>query len=225
MVLSGRNLVVDYTEGSHSVHALKGVSIDASPGEVVALQGASGSGKTTLLSVLGCLLTPCAGDLALCGRSVVGLSARELARVRRELVGFVFQQYNLFAALTARENVEYSLNLRGRRGKEARSEAERVLDIVGLRDRQDFLPRELSGGQKQRVAIARALAGRPPLLLADEPSANLDGDAAMRTMTLLRSMAREGGHSVVIATHDERLRAISDRVLRLQDGRLCDAMP
>jgi len=222
MIITARDVSVTYTEGSHLVHAIRNVSLDTREGEVVSLEGASGSGKTTLLSVLGCLLTPSQGRVVLCGRVIDGMSPKQLARVRRESVGFVFQEYNLFAALTARENVEYALNLRGWRGKGVRSEAERVLDVVGLSHRREFLPRELSGGQKQRVAIARALAGRPPLLLADEPSANLDSESATTTMRLLKDLARDEGHGVVIATHDERLRSICDRVLHLRDGRFCE---
>jgi putative ABC transport system ATP-binding protein len=140
--------------------------------------------------------------------------------VRKRSIGFVFQQFNLFPALTALENVEYALNIKGRRGREARSEARRVLEEVGLADRLDFLPRDLSGGQKQRVAIARALAGDPPIVLADEPTANLDSQVGGQVLEMFRDLARKENRALLIVTHDPKVRAIADRVVRIRDGRL-----
>ncbi|HKC23876.1 MAG TPA: ABC transporter ATP-binding protein, partial [Thermoanaerobaculia bacterium] len=171
-VLVARDVVKTFAEGRQTVEVLRGVSLDVAAGEVVSLEGPSGSGKTTLLSILGCILTPSSGRVAIEGEDVDPRRPERLVSIRKRSIGFVFQQFNLFPALTALENVEYALNVKGVKGRDARAEAERVLDAVGLADRREFLPRDLSGGQKQRVAIARALAGRPSVLLADEPTAN-----------------------------------------------------
>jgi putative ABC transport system ATP-binding protein len=208
-----------FEEGSQRVEVLKGVSLEVAAGEVVALEGPSGSGKTTLLSIMGCILTPTTGEVAIAGRRVTGDAAR-LREVRRRRIGFVFQQYNLFPALSALENVEYALNVKGRPGRAARQEAERVLAQVGLGDRLHFLPRDLSGGQKQRVAIARALAGEPPVLLADEPTANLDSETGARVLELFRDVAKREDRALVIVTHDHKVRAVADRVLAIRDGRI-----
>ena len=190
---------------------------------MVALEGPSGSGKTTLLSIMGCILTPSSGELEVAGRRVGAADAAALREVRRRSIGFVFQQYNLFPALTALENVEYSLNVRGTRGRAAHDEAQRVLERVGLGERADFLPRDLSGGQKQRVAIARALAGSPPVLLADEPTANLDtavGRPDPRPVPRARRSSE--GRGVLVVTHDPKVRRVADRVVGIRDGRLVD---
>jgi len=143
-----------------------------------------------------------------------------LPAVRRKSIGFVFQQFNLFPALTAVENVEYALNVKGVRGPEAREEAEALIDAVGLSDRRDFLPRDLSGGQKQRIAIARALCNSPSILLADEPTANLDSQVGAQVLELFRSLARRQNRALLIVTHDPRVRAVCDRALRIADGAL-----
>src|SRR5215472_5401361 len=174
VVLEAAEVAKTFTERSISVAVLHGIDLQLQRGEAVALEGPSGSGKTTLLSILGCILSPSSGRVIVNGQAVNSSRPQLLHEVRKRSIGFVFQQFNLFPALTALENVEYSLNIRGHRGIEARKEAERALESVGLADRSNSLPRDLSGGQKQRVAIARALAGRPPILLADEPTANLD---------------------------------------------------
>jgi len=218
--LEVENVVKVFEEGRQRVEVLKGVSMSVEPGEVVALEGPSGSGKTTLLSIMGCILTPTEGRVRVAGREVDPRREDELRAVRRESIGFVFQQYNLFPALTARENVEYALNVKGRRGGEARREAERALVRVGLGDRMDFLPRDLSGGQKQRVAIARALAGSPRVLLADEPTANLDTVAGRQILELFRDVAKSEGKGLVIVTHDPKVRDVADRVVGISDGRL-----
>jgi putative ABC transport system ATP-binding protein len=219
-VLTSQNVVKRFTEGKQTVEVLKGVSLDARRGEIVALEGPSGSGKTTFLSILGCILTPTEGRVVVDGQEVDLTRPADLPAIRRKSIGFVFQQFNLFPALSAVENVEYSLNVRGVKGKAGRKEAERVLDAVGLADRKAFLPRDLSGGQKQRVAIARALAGAPPLLLADEPTANLDSHAGRQVLELFRDLAKRENRALVIVTHDPIVRSIADRVAVIHDGLL-----
>jgi len=219
-VLAVRDVVKVFDEGSQKVEVLKGVSMEVAPGEVVALEGPSGSGKTTLLSIMGCILTPTAGEVEVAGTRVNSKRPDELRAVRRRSIGFVFQQYNLFPALTALENVEYSLNVKGLRGRRAADEAARVLERVGLGDRLRFLPRDLSGGQKQRVAIARALAGSPRVILADEPTANLDTAAGTQILDLFRDLAKGDGKGLVIVTHDPKVRKVADRVVGIRDGRL-----
>lgn len=219
-VLEVSDVVKVFDEGSQRVEVLRGVSLDVAPGEVVALEGPSGSGKTTLLSIMGCILTPTSGRVKVAGQEIDGRRPSRLREVRRESIGFVFQQYNLFPALTALENVEYTLNVKGRRGRKAREEAVRVLDRVGLGDRLNFLPRDLSGGQKQRVAIARALAGSPPVILADEPTANLDTVVGTQILELFREVAKSETRGLVIVTHDPKVRAVADRVVGIRDGRL-----
>ena len=225
--MSDRVLAVDgvakvFEEGRQRVEVLKGITMQLAAGEVVALEGPSGSGKTTLLSIVGCILTPTAGEVEVAGARVRRGDEASLREVRRRSIGFVFQQYNLFPALSALENVEYSLNVRGVRGREARAEAQRVLERVGLGQRLHFLPRDLSGGQKQRVAIARALAGRPPLLLADEPTANLDSAAGAQILDLFQELAQAEGRGLLVVTHDPKVRRIADRVLGIADGRLVE---
>jgi putative ABC transport system ATP-binding protein len=221
-VLSVDGVTKVFEEGRQRVEVLKGITMDVAAGEVVALEGPSGSGKTTLLSIVGCILTPTAGEVEVAGTRVRRRDDAALREVRRRSIGFVFQQYNLFPALSALENVEYSLNVRGQRGPQARQEAGRVLERVGLGDRLAFLPRDLSGGQKQRVAIARALAGRPPILLADEPTANLDSAAGAQILDLFRELAKEEGRGVLVVTHDPKVRRIADRVVGIADGKLVE---
>ena len=222
-VLEASGVVKVFEEGSQHVEVLRGVSMAVAPGEVVALEGPSGSGKTTLLSIMGCILTATAGEVTVAGERVDPARPAQLRELRRRSIGFVFQQYNLFPALTALENVEYSLNVRGMGGRAAHDEAERVLARVGLGDRLGFLPRDLSGGQKQRVAIARALAGAPPVLLADEPTANLDTATGGQILDLFQELAKREGRGVLVVTHDPKVRRIADRVVGIRDGRLVDA--
>jgi putative ABC transport system ATP-binding protein len=219
-VLAVEDVTKVFEEGRERVEVLKGISMHVAAGETVALEGPSGSGKTTLLSIVGCILTPTSGRLAIAGEAVRGQDESSLREVRRRSIGFVFQQYNLFPALSALENVEYSLNVRGVGGRRAHDEARRALDRVGLADRLGFLPRDLSGGQKQRVAIARALAGSPPVLLADEPTANLDTEVGAQVLDLFQQLARSEGTGVLIVTHDPMVRRIADRVVKIRDGRL-----
>ena len=220
VVLQARDITKTFREGAETVPVLKGISMELHPGEIVALEGPSGSGKTTMLSILGCILTPSEGELTIDGHVVDRSRPESLPGIRKKSIGFVFQQFNLFPALTALENVEYALNVKGQEGREARSEAERVLEAVGLAERKNFLPRDLSGGQKQRVAVARALAGRPPILLADEPTANLDSTVGMQVLEMFRNLAKGENRALLIVTHDPKVRTVSDRVLRIEDGRL-----
>jgi putative ABC transport system ATP-binding protein len=221
-VLAVAGVTKVFDEGRQRVEVLRGITMEVSAGEVVALEGPSGSGKTTLLSIMGCILTPTSGELEVAGARVRRADEAGLREVRRRSIGFVFQQYNLFPALTALENVEYSLNVRGLGGREAHEEARRALERVGLADRAGFLPRDLSGGQKQRVAIARAIAGRPPVLLADEPTANLDTATGTQVLDLFRDLAKSERRGLVIVTHDPKVRRVADRVVGIRDGRLVD---
>jgi putative ABC transport system ATP-binding protein len=216
-ILRARSIEKEFSDGRESISVLRGVDFEASRGEIVSLEGPSGSGKTTFLSIIGCILTPTRGSLTIDGNQV---DAKRLPSIRKKSLGFVFQQFNLFPSLTALENVEYALNVKGQRGAAARKEAERVIDAVGLTDRRTFLPRDLSGGQKQRVAIARALAGDAPILLADEPTANLDSVVGSQVLEMFRKLAKEENRALVIVTHDPKVRTISDRVVLIRDGRL-----
>jgi putative ABC transport system ATP-binding protein len=218
--VEAHDLTKVYREGSIDVTAVRGVSLAVRTGEMVGIMGPSGSGKTTLLSMLGCILRPSDGTLVLQGESVLDFDERRLPALRRRCIGFIFQSFNLFAALTAVENVEVVLNLKGVKGEAAWDRAMLLLDKVGLEGRGDFLPRDLSGGEKQRVSIARSLAGDPPLILADEPTANLDGQNGEHVIRLLQNAARSEGRSVVVVTHDPRVRPYMDRILYIEDGRL-----
>jgi putative ABC transport system ATP-binding protein len=220
-IIQTRRIEKNFHEGRETITVLKGIDFSAERGEIVSLEGPSGSGKTTFLSILGCILTPTSGEVLIDGVPLgVESNGKNLADVRKRSLGFVFQQFNLFPSLTAIENVEYALNVKGVRGKDARTEAARVIDAVGLGDRQNFLPRELSGGQKQRVAIARALAGSAPILLADEPTANLDSTVGTQVLEMFRALAKKENRALVIVTHDPKVRTIADRVVKIQDGAL-----
>jgi putative ABC transport system ATP-binding protein len=208
-----------FGSGRTEVVAVDGVDLATGRGEITLVMGPSGSGKTTLLTMIGCLLRPSAGRIAIDGVEVTALPTREHARVRRTLVGFVFQTFNLLDALTAQENVEVALNIGGVKGAEAARRARTLLEEAGLAGRLEFLAQGLSAGERQRVAIARALANQPPLLLADEPTANLDSLHGREVMALLRDLTTQQRGAVVVS-HDERLRAIADRVVWLEDGRV-----
>jgi putative ABC transport system ATP-binding protein len=209
-----------YREGTTELHALEEVELDVRAGEMTLLMGPSGSGKTTLLSILGCILRASEGKLEVLGEDVSRLPESELPRVRREGIGFVFQGFNLFPALTAAENVALALDVRGIRTGNAKKRGEELLLEVGLAQKARSLPAELSGGQKQRVAIARALAGDPPILLADEPTAALDSASGRTVIELLQRLARVHGRAVVMVTHDPRVLSFGDRIVHLEDGRI-----
>ena len=224
-LLRVEDLTKVFGAGRTEVRAVDGVSFTTGAGEVTVVMGPSGSGKTTLLTMIGGLLRPSSGRVVIDGLEISALSARELPRVRRESVGFVFQTFNLLESLTALENVEVALNVAGSKGPEARERASKLLLAAGLEARLDFRARDLSGGEKQRVSIARALANRPALLLADEPTANLDSRHGAEVMQILRDLVTEDDRAAVVVSHDTRLQAIADRVLWLEDGRLRTAPP
>ncbi|WP_206755603.1 ABC transporter ATP-binding protein [Alkalinema sp. FACHB-956] len=207
-----------YQTGSQAFHALKNANLTINAGDIQLLMGPSGSGKTTLLSILAGILTPTEGRVCLLGEEITRMSSRQLAEFRLMNLGFVFQGFNLFPALTALENVEVALNLKGIKRQAARRQALELLEQVGLGDKAKSLPRDLSGGQKQRVAIARALAGNPKLIMADEPTAALDSQNGHAVIQLLRDLAKGGGRTVLIVTHDPRIMEVADRVIHLEDG-------
>ncbi len=217
-----RGLSKIYGKGETATHALKGVDLDVNAGEVLLLMGPSGSGKTTLLSIMGCILAPTAGSVRIGadGEEIVGLPEKELPRVRLKHFGFVFQGFNLFPALTAGENVEVALDLKGIRGRDASRRARAALESVGLSEKSKAHPADLSGGQKQRVAIARALVGDPEIILADEPTAALDSASGQLVMGMLTTLAREENRAVVIVTHDDRVFKYADRIVHIEDGRI-----
>ncbi len=218
-----RNVSKVYGTGHTAVRAVDGVDLQVTLGEIVLIMGPSGGGKTTLLSMAGLLLRPSGGEVWIGGKEASRLNERHLPALRLRTVGFVFQSYNLLGALTARENVEVVMNLAGVRGKAARQRAIELLEMLGLGHRLNHVPADLSGGERQRVAIARALANAPPLILADEPTGNLDSKTGREVMELLCcGLGRDQGRAIVIVTHDHRLRDIADRVLWLEDGRLSD---
>jgi len=219
-VLRGDSIVKELGSGAGLVMALKGVSLELVPGELTLLMGPSGSGKTTLLSILGCIMKATSGTIQLAGMSIDGLSAEELAKVRRDHIGFIFQSYNLFPTLSALENVRIALDVRGIKGFAATSRSEEVLREVGLGHRLTNYPRNLSGGEQQRVAVARAIASSPSIVLADEPTAALDGEYGHAVMALLARIAKEQNRSVLAVTHDPRTLGYADRVLRIEDGKI-----
>lgn len=210
-----------YGSGNTKLRAVDNVDLRVKPGEIVLIMGPSGSGKTTLLSMAGLLLKPTSGTIRVNSVTTSSLTQYQLARLRLRSIGFVFQAYNLIASLNARENVELVMNMAGNRGASARKQSLELLAFLGLEDRAGHLPAKLSGGQKQRVAIARALANDPPLILADEPTGNLDSKTGYDVMELLCcGLGRDHGRAIVIVTHDHRLTEIADRVLWLEDGQL-----
>jgi putative ABC transport system ATP-binding protein len=211
--------------GDQPLRVLKGIDLKIKMGDIQLLMGPSGSGKTTLLSILGGILTPTEGNVFLMGQDITELSRHKLAQFRLKNMGFIFQGFNLFPALTAAENIEAALNLKGYKGNEARQQSLKLLEQVGLGDKSKSLPSDLSGGQKQRIAIARALAGKPRLIFADEPTAALDSQRGRAVIELLRSLAKEEGCTVVMVTHDPRIMDIADRVVYVEDGMILPEPP
>ena len=218
VILEGRNLKRHYRRGSETVKALDGVDVTINAGEIVAIVGPSGSGKTTLINILSCLDAPTEGTLTVAGRNVAGLSEAELVEVRRGLLGFVFQNFSLIPTLTVTENVELPLMFLDRKAVRARTLE--ILEVVGLSDRANHLPRELSGGQMQRVAIARALIVEPKILVADEPTGNLDRATGAAIVEMFKQLAAKHNIAILLTTHNLALTAEADRVITIEDGRI-----
>ncbi len=218
--ISCRNLCKTFHQGDATIRALDDVSLDIEEGSFVCLSGPSGSGKTTLLNALGGLDTPDSGEITVGGQRLDLLSKSELAQLRLNRIGFVFQAYNLVPVLSARENVEFIMQVQGVRARERRSLAAAVLAEVGLEDMEERRPAQLSGGQQQRVAVARAIASKPALVLADEPTANLDSRSAAQLMDLFVTLNTERGVTFVISTHDPRVMGYAGRLISMRDGRI-----
>ncbi|NJE54229.1 ABC transporter ATP-binding protein [Thermococcus sp. 21S9] len=220
IVLKAVELYKSYRLGKVTVPALRGASLEITAGEFVAIIGPSGSGKTTLLNILGLLDTPDSGELYIDGRSVIGLDDDELSEMRLWKIGFVFQHYNLIPILTALENVEVPMILAGVPPKKRIERAKRLLELVGIPHMAEHKPTEMSGGQQQRVAIARALANEPSIILADEPTGNLDTKSSEEIVSLMKTLNREKGTTFVVVTHDLDVARKADRILRIRDGKL-----
>src|SRR5499425_2458041 len=216
--ISVRHLTKTYAEGAAGTLAVRGIDLDVNAGELLLLMGPSGSGKTTLLSVMGCILTATSGSVRVGGKEIVGLREKELPAIRLEHIGFVFQGFNLFPTLTAGENIELMLDLKGVSAGKAKKRAQELLDQVGLGAKYGSFPADLSGGQKQRVAVARALAGDPQIILADEPTAALDSHTGRTVMEMMSELAHKRGRAVVIVTHDSRVLSYGDRIITIEDG-------
>jgi putative ABC transport system ATP-binding protein len=219
-IVEAVGLTRDYGSGGGPVHALRGVDLRIGRGELFVVRGRSGSGKTTLLNLLGGLDRPTSGQVILDGREISGLAEDALVDVRRTTIAFIFQAFGLIQILSAAENVEVPLRLVRTAPAERQRRVDELLDLVGLAERAGHRPHELSGGEQQRVAIARALANRPTLLLADEPTGQLDSETGLRIMRLIRSVVRNEGVTAVVATHDPLMLDVADRVVELADGRL-----
>ena len=219
-VLELKNVTKVYHQGNIKVTAVSDVSLRLERSKVMLIMGPSGSGKTTLLSMMGCILRPTSGDVIVSGNVVSRLREDKLPDLRKSHFGFVFQSFNLFSSLTAAENVEVALRLRNWNRRRLKTEARMLLVKVGLETRAGFYPRDLSGGEKQRVAFARALAGDPEIILADEPTANLDSTIGKGILSLLKSVAKTDGKAVCIVSHDPKAEALADNVIVLEDGRV-----
>ncbi|MBF2078969.1 MAG: ABC transporter ATP-binding protein [Synechococcales cyanobacterium T60_A2020_003] len=214
-----------FQNGNQSFEALRDVNLTVRGGEIHLLMGPSGSGKTTLLSILGGILKPTRGRVWLLDEEITRMASSKLAEFRLHNIGFIFQGFNLFPALTASENIRIVLKLKGYSASASRKEAADLLEQVGLGDKRKMLPQQLSGGQKQRVAIARALAGSPPLIMADEPTAALDSKNGAAVIHLLRTLAKDKGTTVLMVTHDPRIMDVADRIAYLEDGHLQESPP
>ena len=218
-VISLRGITRDFQLGAQTVHVLKGIDLEIKQGEYVALMGPSGSGKSTLMNLLGCLDTPTAGSYTLAGRDVSRMDDNDLAAVRNKEIGFVFQTFNLIPRQTAVQNVALPLVYAGKTKEERVTRAEEVLMQVGLADRMDHRPNQLSGGQRQRVAIARALVNTPSMILADEPTGNLDSTTSVEIMRLFDDI-HKAGNTLVVVTHEEEIAQHAHRIIRLRDGQI-----
>jgi putative ABC transport system ATP-binding protein len=219
-VIQAVDIVKFLGKGAGQVQALKGVSLSLACGQLTLLMGPSGSGKTTLLSVLGCMLTPTTGTVRVLGHSSTGARPEDLAKLRRDHIGFVFQSYHLFPTLTAVDNVRLALDVRGEPSQRAIAKAKEVLSTVGLSHKMNAFPHELSGGEQQRVAIARAIVGDASAILADEPTGALDSENGHAIMTILSQIAKDPSRGVLVVTHDPRTLAFANRIIHMEDGRI-----
>lgn len=219
-VVDAENITKVYQMGEVEVHALRGLSVKIAPGEVVAIMGPSGSGKSTLMNIMGCLDRPTSGEYSLNGESVADLSDDQLAEIRNRGVGFVFQNFNLLPRATALANVELPMRYAELNGRNRKEVSRQALEAVGLGDRIRHRPNELSGGEMQRVAIARALVNDPAIIMADEPTGNLDSKAGDEIMKLLRTLNEERGTTLIVVTHDPEIASLTDRIISLRDGRI-----
>lgn len=224
-ILELREVYKSYGSGRIMVEAVRDVNLAVKSGEIVLIMGPSGSGKTTMLSMAGGLLAPTSGEIIMAGQPLSKMDSKGISHLRLKQVGFVFQAFNLLAGLSALENVALVMNLAGRHDGSVERDSKAILARLGLEKRLTHVPADLSGGEKQRVALARALANDPPLILADEPTGNLDSKSGREVMDMLVGLAREENKAVVIVTHDPRIIDIADRVLWLEDGRLAPAEP
>jgi putative ABC transport system ATP-binding protein len=220
VVMEALNVEKVLGTGPAQVRALKGVSLTLRGGELTLLMGPSGSGKTTLLSILGCMLSPTEGTVRVRGEAIEGKGPEELAKIRRENIGFVFQSYHLFPTLTAADNVRLALDVRDEGGRKAKNRAKEALARVGLAQKTINYPKQLSGGEQQRVAIARAVVGEPSVVLADEPTAALDAENGKAIMGILAEIAKDPNRGVLVVTHDPRLVPYADRIVHIEDGNI-----
>lgn len=217
-----RALTKTYQSGPTSVEALKGVNLTIKKGEFVAVMGPSGSGKSTLMHILGALENATSGEVMIGGQSIIGLDDKRLTLLRRDAVGFIFQFFNLLPTLTAEENVMLPSLIAGESAGKLREHAHELLDLVGLSERRDHLPSQLSGGEQQRVSVARSLMRDPDLLLADEPTGNLDSKNAAAVLDMLRNVQAKSGHTILMVTHDATVASRASRVIFLRDGLIAD---
>jgi putative ABC transport system ATP-binding protein len=224
-ILDAVDVVKFLGAGAGRVEALKGVSLTIAGGELTLLMGPSGSGKTTLLSILGCMLTPTWGTVRIGGRSTAGAGPEDLAKLRRDHIGFVFQSYHLFPTLSALDNVRLALDVRGEAARTARAKAKEAMATVGLSHKVRSYPQALSGGEQQRVAIARAIVANPSAVLADEPTAALDSANGQTIMTVLARIARNPSRGVLVVAHDPRIIPFANRIIHIEDGRIVGVEP
>jgi putative ABC transport system ATP-binding protein len=219
-ILSTSNVSKVYEKKGHTVNALSEIDIKIQKGEYISLQGPSGSGKTTLLNILGCLDKPTSGDVTIDGKDVTKMKENELYKIRSQKIGFIFQTFNLFPILNAEENVLLPMELTKLPMNERREKAKKLLELVGLKERMRHRPSELSAGEKQRVAIARALANDPSIILADEPTGNLDSKTGRRIMDLLKELNEKTGTTIIVVTHDDKMAKLTKKILILKDGKI-----
>ncbi len=222
VIIETKDVIRSYGKGNTAVHAVDGVSITIEKGEFTAIVGPSGSGKTTLLQLIGGLDEPTSGKILLSGTAISDMTGRKLSDFRRDHIGFIFQAYNLIPVLTARENTEYIMLLQGRSPKERRERVNDILQAVGLEGMEDRKPAQLSGGQQQRVAVARALASGPDIILADEPTANLDSTTGQQLIDLMKEFNERDEATFVFSTHDPKIMSHAKRLIKLEDGKVIE---